>query len=112
MGESREDAKRRKSAARLFAVQALYQMETSGEGLDQVLQEFEDLRFGADYDIGPAHRRRRGGDARLVGQIKAQVAAAPANPHQSLHIRGAFDKILRSPLGGWTLQLESRERGS
>lgn len=52
MTNARQDALRRKSAARLFAVQALYQMEVAGEGLDEVLAEFEDMRFGADYDIG------------------------------------------------------------
>ena len=39
-----------KSAARLYAVQALFQMEASGQSVDAVLREFEDHRFGADYD--------------------------------------------------------------
>ena len=41
-----------RSAARLFAVQALFQMEQSGQTVDAVMQEFEDIRFGAEYDEG------------------------------------------------------------
>jgi N utilization substance protein B len=39
-----------RSAARLFAVQALYQMELSGQSVDVVRQEFEDFRFGEVID--------------------------------------------------------------
>ena len=41
-----------KSAARLYAVQALFQMETSGQTVEGVVREFEDHRFGATYDEG------------------------------------------------------------
>ncbi len=39
-----------KSAARLYAVQALFQMEHSSQTLEAVASEFEDHRFGATYD--------------------------------------------------------------
>ena len=39
-----------KSAARLYAVQALFQMESSGQTVESVAREFEDYRFGAVYD--------------------------------------------------------------
>lgn len=39
-----------KSAARLFAVQALFQMEASGQTADRVMVEFEDFRFGEEFD--------------------------------------------------------------
>ena len=41
-----------KAAARLYAVQALFQMEQSGQPADRVIREFEDHRFGATYDDG------------------------------------------------------------
>lgn len=49
-----------KSAARLYAVQALFQMEHSAESLDAVRQQFESHRFGmevageelAEADVG------------------------------------------------------------
>lgn len=39
-----------KSAARLYAVQALYQMEMSGQTAPAVIREFLDHRFGAVYE--------------------------------------------------------------
>jgi len=39
-----------KSAARLFAVQALFQMEASNGSLDEVREQFETHRFGAVVD--------------------------------------------------------------
>ncbi len=39
-----------KSAARLYSVQALFQMEASGQSADAVQKEFEDHRFGAVYE--------------------------------------------------------------
>ena len=39
-----------KSAARLYAVQALFQIEASGQGVDAVLSEFENHWFGALID--------------------------------------------------------------
>jgi len=47
---SREEKRQMKSAARLYAVQALFQMEASGQTLDAVRQEFETHRFGAVYE--------------------------------------------------------------
>ena len=44
------DRRRMKSAARLYAVQALFQMESSGQTVEAVVQEFETHRFGAVYD--------------------------------------------------------------
>lgn len=47
------DTKRKmKSAARLYAVQALFQMEQSDSGLDRVRREFLDYRFGATTPEG------------------------------------------------------------
>jgi len=41
-----------KSAARLYAVQALFQMEAAQASIDQVVLEFLDHRFGEDLDEG------------------------------------------------------------
>jgi N utilization substance protein B len=46
----REAKKQMRSAARLYAVQALFQMEHSDQTLDAVRAEFETHRFGAVYD--------------------------------------------------------------
>lgn len=44
--------RRRRAAARLYAVQALFQMEQSGQGADAVTREFLTWRFGAEIDEG------------------------------------------------------------
>ncbi len=49
-GPSREERRQMKSAARLYAVQALFQMEVSGQTRDAVRREFETHRFGAIYE--------------------------------------------------------------
>ena len=57
--------RRMKSAARLHAVQALFQMEHSNQGLDTVVDEFENHRFGAEYENGTIEE----GDASLFRNI-------------------------------------------
>jgi N utilization substance protein B len=42
--------RQKKSASRLYAVQALFQMETSGQTIDAVVHEFDEFRFGAIYE--------------------------------------------------------------
>ena len=39
-----------RSAARLYAVQALFQMEAAGQAADTVIREFEDHRIGMDHE--------------------------------------------------------------
>ena len=45
-------SKQMRSAARLYAVQALFQMEASGQAAPAVQKEFEDYRFGAEVEGG------------------------------------------------------------
>lgn len=54
-----------KSAARLYAVQALFQMEHSSQTVEAVRREFLDHRFGAVYDGS----EMSDGDADLFGQV-------------------------------------------
>ncbi|MBY4893205.1 transcription antitermination factor NusB [Jannaschia sp. EhC01] len=49
-GPSRDEKRQMRSAARLYAVQALFQMEHSNQSYDQVRVEFEDYRFGETYE--------------------------------------------------------------
>jgi transcription antitermination protein NusB len=50
MTAAKPDKKQMRSAARLYAVQALFQMEVSGQTVEGVTAEFETHRFGAVYD--------------------------------------------------------------
>lgn len=47
---SNNQLRKMKSAARFYAVQALFQMEASGQMVEQIVGEFETHRFGAVYD--------------------------------------------------------------
>src|SRR5918999_1130879 len=49
-------ARRARSAARFYAVQALFQMEAADIGLPTVLEEFETHRLGADVARWPIDR--------------------------------------------------------
>lgn len=50
MTVSGNQKRKMRSAARLFAVQALYQMEMSDRTVDAVMREFEDHRFGEVFE--------------------------------------------------------------
>ncbi|WP_112322440.1 transcription antitermination factor NusB [Oceanibium sediminis] len=47
---TKTDKRQQRSTARLFATQALFQMEASDATLDDVREEFETHRFGAEID--------------------------------------------------------------
>ena len=47
---TKPDKRQMRAAARLYAVQALFQMESSGQTVESVVHEFETHRFGAVYD--------------------------------------------------------------
>ena len=48
--KSRDEKRQMRSAARFFAVQALFQMEASDQDLETVRREFENHRFGEVFD--------------------------------------------------------------
>ncbi|WP_420344549.1 transcription antitermination factor NusB [Paenirhodobacter sp.] len=62
-----EEKRRMKSAARLYAVQALFQMEASGQGVDRVVREFESFRFGLPLEDGGEELAE--GDANLFRRL-------------------------------------------
>ena len=47
---SNNQRRKMKSAARFFAVQALFQMEQTGQTAERIIREFEDHRFGEIID--------------------------------------------------------------
>lgn len=49
-GPTAEERRQMRSAARLYAVQALFQMEAADQSVDKVRREFETHRFGAVYE--------------------------------------------------------------
>ena len=71
MALSGNEMRRRKSVSRLFATQALFQMEARGQSASHVIDEFEEHRFGADEGD---HRYHEGDSALFTQIIKGVVA--------------------------------------
>jgi len=66
--------RQQRSVARLSVVQALYQMEVSGVGVDAVVREFSDYRFGGDIEGAPLAEADEAFFAELVrGVVQAQA---------------------------------------
>ena len=91
---AREAARRRRSAARLYAVQALFQMEVSGQTTTAVEKEFEDFRFGA---ITPEGEEMEEGDVdlfrALVDGAVNQQARIDQMTHRALVAKWPIDRI-------------------
>jgi N utilization substance protein B len=91
---SRGDRIQPRSVARLAAVQALYQMEVSGVGVDAVVREFAEHRFDRDVD-GPDTDRLAAADETFFAELAKGVVA-----HQ-----GAVDQaIVKRLASGWKLE--------
>jgi N utilization substance protein B len=67
--------RRARTVARLAAVQALYQMELGGQGVDTVVDEFNNHRFDADLDGEPLAEADEAWFAEIVrGVVSGQKA--------------------------------------
>ena len=69
-----------RTVARLAAVQALYQMELAGAGVDAVVREFSDHRFGADLEGEPLAQA----DEVFFGELVRGVVAEQASIDRSI----------------------------
>ncbi len=67
---SLEEKRQMKSASRLYAVQALFQMEQSGQTVDKVREEFLKFRFGAAQEDGV---ELVDGDIRLFSKVTEEA---------------------------------------
>lgn len=61
----RPDRRALSAAARIYAVQALFQMEAADQSADRVVREFANWRIGVDYDEGTSPEA----DEDLFGRI-------------------------------------------
>lgn len=82
-----------RSAARFYIVQALFQMEASNTGLDDVMDEFETYRLGAEIDgIEYAEADREHFRDILTSAVDRQ-AAIDQLTHRALVARWPIDRI-------------------
>lgn len=87
---SRSD-RRARTVSRLAAVQALYQMELSGVGVEAVVREFSDHRFDSDIEGEPLGAA----DEAFFGEIVRGVVAE----------QGVIDKaVVKRLADGWRLE--------
>jgi N utilization substance protein B len=86
-------ARRMRSAARFYAVQALFQMEAADAGLETVIEEFETHRLGAEIDgttfAEPDLEHFR---ALMTAAVREQ-ARIDQMTHQALVARWPIDRI-------------------
>ncbi len=80
-----------RAVARLTAVQALYQMEVSGVGVEAVVREFAEHRFGGDLD----GERLADADETLFAEIVRGVVAHQSDIDQA---------VVRRLAAGWRLE--------
>lgn len=86
-------ARRMRSAARLYAVQALFQMEAADQGAEDVMDEFETHRIGATIDGETfAEPDRPHFRALLAAAVESQ-ATIDQLTHKALVARWPIDRI-------------------
>lgn len=89
-------ARRMKSAARLYAVQALFQMEAAGVGADRVSREFETHRFGQPMDDVELAEGHVDLFRRIVGEAVTHQARIDQMTHRALVEGWPIDRIDRT----------------
>ncbi len=82
-----------KSAARLYAVQALFQMEAVGQTVEKVAREFETHRFGAIYEDDEMAEGDTDLFRRLVGEAVNWQAKIDQMTDRALVARWPIDRI-------------------
>jgi len=98
-----------RSAARLAALQALYQLEMTGNAPDEVIQEFVEHRFGRDAETGVEHDEAFFADV-VHGVLRHQIEIdrSVARSLASGWTLARIDSILRALLRAGTYELVAR----
>ena len=101
--------RRARTVARLAAVQALYQMELAGEGVDTVITEFSNHRFDSDIEGEPLAEADEAWFAEIVRgvvgsqrDIEAAVKAGLASNRRLERLDSTLRALLRA--GAWELR--------
>jgi N utilization substance protein B len=86
-------ARRMRSAARFYAVQALFQMEAADAGLEAVIEEFETHRLGAEIDGATYAEPDLEHFRALMTAAVSEQARIDQMTHQALVARWPIDRI-------------------
>lgn len=87
------EGRRMRSAARFYAVQALFQMEAADAGLETVRHEFETHRMGAEIDGVEYAEADRDHFRRLLNAVVKEQARIDQLTHRALVARWPIDRI-------------------
>ncbi len=90
---SAAERRQMKSAARLYAVQALFQMEAAGQTAEKVAREFETHRFGAIYEEDEMAEGDTELFRRIVGDAVNLQARIDQMTDRALVARWPIDRI-------------------
>ena len=102
----------RRSAARLAAVQALYQIDHSGEPGDQVLEEFLRFRLGDSFDTEQDVAPHKNLFSEIVAGVGAQQPGIDEIVSAALSNKWTFERveiILRAILRAGVYELQARK---
>jgi transcription antitermination protein NusB len=86
-------ARRMRSAARFYAVQALFQMEAADVGVEAVIEEFESHRLGAEIDGETLAEPDLEHFRRLLTAAVSDQARIDQLTHKALVVRWPIDRI-------------------
>ncbi|WP_232830520.1 transcription antitermination factor NusB [Oceanicella sp. SM1341] len=86
-------ARRMRSAARLYAVQALFQMEAQGTSLSETMSEFETHRIGATIDEDTYEEADIDHFRHLVSEAVSRQAAIDQMTDRALVAKWPIDRI-------------------
>ncbi|WBU57838.1 transcription antitermination factor NusB [Paracoccus sediminicola] len=88
-----DERRQRSTAARLYAVQALFQMEAAGQSADRVRREFEDWRIGAETEGEAAPQADEALFARILDDAVTWQGRIDKLTDRALVARWPIDRI-------------------
>lgn len=91
--KARPDRRALSSAARLYAVQALFQMEAAGQSADRVSREFRDYRIDAEDRDGATSAADEGLFARILDDAVIWQSRIDQATDRGLVARWPIDRI-------------------
>lgn len=90
---ARPDRRALSSAARLYAVQALFQMEAAGQSADRVTREFRNFRIDADDRDGPTPAADESLFARILDDVVTWQSRIDQATDRGLVARWPIERI-------------------
>nr|WP_111298352.1 transcription antitermination factor NusB [Paracoccus saliphilus] len=91
--EKQPDRRTLSSAARLYAVQALFQMEAAGQSADRVTREFQNFRIAFDDRDGPTAEADEALFARILDEVVMWQSRIDRATDRGLVAKWPIDRI-------------------